>query len=157
MLVAPMRFLPAAITCGRRNWILMFGGYMNTQGEHLLDRINGGWTSDGRLTGQSALILGRGPEVSSVVAQSVECYKLCFSWGSKGLVHLKMTCSLLKHDSTTQLKNGATQLSLPRYWPVNYRLSVKDFLLKHNAGVVNDLPKLWFFGCVVKGAVTFFR
>src|SRR5215469_398999 len=114
-------------------------------------------STDGRLTGQSALILGRGPEVSSVVAQSVECYKLCFSWGSKGLVHLKMTCSLLKHDSTTQLKNGATQLSLPRYWPVNYRLSVKDFLLKHNAGVVNDLPKLWFFGCVVKGAVTFFR
>jgi hypothetical protein len=37
------------------------------------------------------------------------------------------------------------------------RLFVKDILLKHNAGVVNDLPRLWFFGCVVKGVVTFFR
>jgi hypothetical protein len=24
-----------------------------------------------------------------------------------------------------------------------------------NAGVVNDLPKLWFVGCVVKGVITF--
>jgi len=97
-------------------------------------------STDGRLTGQSALILGRGPEVSSVVAQSVECYKRCFSWGSKGLVHLKMTCSLLKHDSTTQLKNGATQLSLPRYWPVNCRSAVlfqssHEYVLRHSCSV----------------------
>ena|SRR5215472_2328081 len=84
---------------------------------------------NGRLTGQSALILGRGPEVSSVVAQSLECYKCSFGWGSKGLVHLEMTWSLLRNDSTEERKKGTTQLSLLRYWPVNCRSAVLPLLI----------------------------
>jgi hypothetical protein len=46
--------------------------------------------------------------------------------------------------------------SLGRWLPTHGRLFVEGFLSSTITGVVNDLPRLWFFGCVVKGVVTFF-
>ena|SRR5215469_1762289 len=63
-----------------------------------------GWTSDGRLTGQSALILGLGQFCWRTICGMLQAQ---FQLGSKGLVYLEMTCSLLRNDSIEERSNSA--------------------------------------------------
>src|SRR5215472_10684516 len=63
-----------------------------------------GWTSDGPLIGQSALILGLGQFCCRTICGMLQAQ---FQLGSKGLVYLEMTCSLLRNDSTEERSNSA--------------------------------------------------
>src|SRR5215469_4359476 len=60
--------------------------------------------ADGRLTGQSALILGLGQFCCRTICGMLQAQ---FQLGSKGLVYLEMTCSLLRNDSTEERSNSA--------------------------------------------------
>src|SRR5215471_16638459 len=59
---------------------------------------------NGRLTGQSALILGRGQFCCRTICGMLQAQ---FQLGGKGLVYLETTCSLLRNGSTEERSNSA--------------------------------------------------
>ena len=61
-------------------------------------------SSNDRLTGQSALILGRGQFCCRTICGMLQA---CFSCGRKGLVYLEMTRTHLRNDSTEERSNSA--------------------------------------------------